>query len=160
MVLASIVLAGLMLMLGVGYVIQQNPQAFLAFAVGSVPDGYGNKIRQVWINQIRLGQGWSTSIDYETYQSGMTINVTANCPTWIIVAVNINTTLCPGGQGQADDLTRAYLSVSGVKTNELMTWLTTQELDAGFFTVSFNSTAWTPSPSVVYTVTLNYQAYY
>ena len=162
--LMSIVLAGLVGLMGYGYMVQQNPKAFLAFAVGSQPDIYGNKIRQAFIYQNRDGSLWSTEINYggegTIYESGMTIDIVANYPTWIIALVDINSTLCPGGQGQAKDLTRVYLSISGVKSNELMVWFQTVQSVGGFYTPKFNSTSWTPATGVLYTVTLNYQAYY
>ena len=158
--LVSIVLAGLIGLMGYGYMVQQNPKAFLAFAVGSQPDNYGNKIRAINIYQIRSGGLWSTIIDYDTYQSGVTLDIIANCKTWLVSFVDINKTLVPGGLGQADDLTRVYLSISGVKSNELMTYISTIWPDEGFWTVLFNSTSWVPAAGVLYTVTANYQAYY
>ena len=161
--LMSIVLAGLVGLMGYGYMVQQNPKAFLAFAVGSQPDIYGNKIKNVLIVQNRGGILWDAPIDSTEYQSGMTIDIVANYPTWMFTSVRINKTLCPGGAGQAKNLTRVYLSISGVKTNELTTWYTTFDggsVDPGFWMVVFNSTSWIPATSVLYTVTLNYQAYY
>ena len=158
--LMSIVLAGLVGLMGYGYMVQQNPKAFLAFAVGSQPDIYGNKIRQAGIYQIRGGGQWFDIITYDEYQSGMTIDIVANYPTWIIVGVDINKTLCPGGVNQAKDLARVYLSISGVKSNELMTWLQSVDQYPGFYSVMFNSTSWVPATGVLYTVTANYQAYY
>ena len=158
--LISIVVAGLVGLMGYGYMVQQNPKAFLAFAVGSQPDSYGNKIRSTTIYQIRQGSGWSTSITYQNYQSGVTIDIVANCPTWQIVIVDINQTLCPGGLNQAKNLARVYLSISGVKSNELMTWVESVDVYPGFYSVAFNSTAWTPGTGILYTVTANYQAYY
>jgi len=158
--LMSIVLAGLVGLMGYGYMVQQNPKAFLAFAVGSQPDIYGNKIRQAGTYQIRGGGQWFDIITYDEYQSGMTIDIVANYPTWIIVGVDINKTLCPGGVNQAKDLARVYLSISGVKSNELMTWLQSVDQYPGFYSVMFNSTSWVPATGVLYTVTANYQAYY
>ena len=159
--LVSIVLAGLVGLMGYGYMVQQNPKAFLVFAVGSQPDIYGNKIYYAIVYQNRGGTTWSNQIDYGDYQSGMTIDIIANYPTWIAVAVLINTTLCPSGIGEADDLTRVYISVSGgVKTNELMDWDVTWPSPEGFYRVLYACTSWTPATSVVYTITLNYQAYY
>ena len=159
--LVSIVVAGLVGLMGYGYMVQQNPKAFLVFAVGSQPDIYGNKIRQVGIHQIRGGGQWYDIITYEEYQSGMTMDIVANYPTNIAVAVDINKTLCPGGVAQAKNLVRVYLSISnGVKTNELMTWLQSVDEYPGFYSVLLNSTSWVPATGVLYTVTTNYQAYY
>ena len=159
--LVSIVLAGLVGLMGYGYMVQQNPKAFLAFAVGSQPDSYGNKVRQVTIFQDRGGSPWYMYITSDEYESGMTVDIIANYATTLQVAVYINKTLVPGGAGQAKNLTRVYLSISnGVKNNELMTWLQTADTVPNFYTVVFTSTSWTPATSVLYTITLNYQAYY
>jgi len=156
-VLTSMVLAGLIAMVGFGYMIQQNPKSFLAFAVGSQPDSYGNKINFVAIYQNRGGGQWSTSIQYSAYQSGMTVEIVANYPTWIMVSVFINQTLVTGAPA---DIVRVYLSVAGVKTNELMTVYGTYGPAFGFYQVLHNSTQWTPESGVTYGVTVNYQAYY
>jgi len=161
-ILMSIVLLGLVGLMGYGYMVQQDPKAFLAFAVGSQPDDWDNRIHEVTIYQNRAGSLWSTTFYHEDYESGMTKDILANYPTWIVVGVNLNAILSPGGPEEAKTLTRVYLSISGVKTNELMTaYYAYANYDhLGFYTVMFNSTSWTPATSVLYTVTLNYQAYY
>jgi len=160
-VLTSVVLAGLIAMVGFGYMIQQNPKAFLVFAVGSQPDSYGNRINQFYIRQNRGGSFWmSDPVTYSTYESGVTIEIIANYPTWVIVAVDINQTLCPGGILEADDLTRVYISISGVYSNQLMTWIDPTVPYAPYYRVWYNSTVWTPSSGVAYSGTLNYQVYY
>jgi len=155
----SAVALALIVSIGVGLFMQRSglTPSYLVFAGDSTPDSYGNMVRQVWMIQAAQGKSWD--IDYGEYTEGMTVEIDANYQTQIIVAVNINKTLA-NDPGEAAAYTRVYLNVSTVFTDQLLTYWQVQDLDAGFYTVTYNSTLWTPSADTVYACTVEFEAYY
>ena len=147
----------IMISVAIGVFMQRSglTPSYLAFAVGSTPDAYGNKIAQFTVFQVG---GWFDATSYLDYTSGMTIEISANTVTWLQIHVHINKTLT--SQGDADDYTRVYMNIShGKKTNELLTWFSTAS-DGDFYRVIYNCTNWTPATDTAYQVDVRYEAYY